>query len=402
MAVKKLGIIRLEKLLYYNKCLTSSNSYINWVISVAKEITSLGILAPIQQLSTDIRPTDYKYCLRLEDRLFKLPNVKGYVRVFLFSPLIALQIIRMRFKYKVVLCRIPEHGNLFILPLLRLLRFSIFIWLVGDRKEILKADFERRKRTIRIMIGYVVSRIIGIVENRYLAKYPVIANGSQLYDMTQKIKESMNGIISVVSSTMPQIDCICKVPKQILKKSIINLLYVGRVAPDKGLGDLIEAVKLCIEQKPRREVILKIVGWSSHNEEEKLRERIKYLSIGKNVELCGTKRYGEKLFEYYKNADIFVLPSHSEGTPRVLIEAMAFGLPIVATNVGGIPDVIEDRCNGILVNPREPIALSNAIVELIKNDDKYKTISQNNIEKAKKYSVDNLTKEMLKFIGKYV
>ncbi len=133
MKIKQLGIIRLEKLFYSDNCLTSNSSYINWIKVVAEEIESLGILAPIQLLGTAISP-ELQYCLRAEDTLFKLPDVKGYIRVFLLSPFIVLQIIRMRFKYRVVLCRIPEHGNLIVLPLLQLMGYRVFIWLVGNRK----------------------------------------------------------------------------------------------------------------------------------------------------------------------------------------------------------------------------------------------------------------------------
>ncbi len=153
------------------------------------------------------------------------------------------------------------------------------------------------------------------------------------------------------------------------------------------------------------EIETPVTSYHEHNKESsghKLIEKIKYFSLENNVELCGPKRYGEELFEYYRNTDIFVLSSHSEGTPRVLIEAMAFGSPIVATRVGGIPDIIEDGVNGILVEPREPISLANAIIDLIADDYKYKTISQNNISKAKNYTVDNLVKEMLKFISEHV
>lgn len=68
---------------------------------------------------------------------------------------------------------------------------------------------------------------------------------------------------------------------------------------------------------------------------------------------------------YYAVADVFVMSSHTEGSPMALMEAMAFGLPVVATAVGGIPDIVQNGINGYLVPPAEPEALRIAIEKVV-------------------------------------
>lgn len=87
------------------------------------------------------------------------------------------------------------------------------------------------------------------------------------------------------------------------------------------------------------------------------------------VHLAGMRPYGPDLFQHFVDADLFVLPSRSEGTPRVLVEARAFGCPVVATTAGGIPTSVTDGVDGVLVPPEDPDALADAIVRVLEDRD---------------------------------
>ena len=86
--------------------------------------------------------------------------------------------------------------------------------------------------------------------------------------------------------------------------------------------------------------------------------------------------------------DIFVLPSLNEGMGRVLVEAMAAGKPLIASNVGGIPDLVEDGCNGLLVPPGDSGGLADAIMRLIRNPDEAKKMGLRGKGMCERYGVD--------------
>ena len=98
-----------------------------------------------------------------------------------------------------------------------------------------------------------------------------------------------------------------------------------------------------------------------------IEKRVRELRLEENVELAGF--VPERLLPYYYNAaDYFVIPSSSgEGLPLVLLEAMACGLPVIVTTVGGIPEIIENMVNGVLVPPRNPEAMAEIISTLLSN-----------------------------------
>jgi glycosyltransferase involved in cell wall biosynthesis len=96
-------------------------------------------------------------------------------------------------------------------------------------------------------------------------------------------------------------------------------------------------------------------------EAERLRERVRALRLQEAFEFRGTRH---DVVDQLASFDIFVLPSFWEGHPIVLLEAMAAGLPVVASGIDGVREVLEDRRTGLLVPPADPMALAGAILEL--------------------------------------
>ena len=80
---------------------------------------------------------------------------------------------------------------------------------------------------------------------------------------------------------------------------------------------------------------------------------------------------------FYAAADVFALPSHSEGSPNVLLEAMAANLPIVATTVGGVPEIVENNESALLVPANDPSALASAIVSLLADKNLAERLTRN-------------------------
>jgi glycosyltransferase involved in cell wall biosynthesis len=141
-----------------------------------------------------------------------------------------------------------------------------------------------------------------------------------------------------------------------------NVLYLGYIGKLKGSFDLLDAA-FTIRSKGM-DMTIDLVGGALVPEElDQLREKIAALRLEDFVRLHPLA-YGREKLNFFQEANIFVYPSYNEGMPMAVLEAMACGLPIVASRVGGLPDLVQDGINGILVEPGKPEQLSSALCKL--------------------------------------
>lgn len=136
--------------------------------------------------------------------------------------------------------------------------------------------------------------------------------------------------------------------------------YVGRLSEEKGVGDLLAA--FAEQAKPHPTLRLVIVGEGPQRCQ--LERWVVDLGIHDRVVFAG---FQEDVSTWFRGMDIFVLPSLTEGTPMALLEAMAAGVPVVGTAVGGVPRLIRNGETGILVTPGRPGEIARAVEELIRN-----------------------------------
>ncbi len=144
----------------------------------------------------------------------------------------------------------------------------------------------------------------------------------------------------------------------------IRLLFVGYLYERKGVRYLLEALPV-LQKNGLTEVTLSIVGTGEQRKD--LEGLTKRLGIEDRVTFHGHVQNGPSLYEIFRRSDIFVIPSLGEGFPRVLYEAMANGLPIVTTNVSGIPHKMRHQETALLVPPRDLKALAGAIERLVRD-----------------------------------
>jgi glycosyltransferase involved in cell wall biosynthesis len=142
----------------------------------------------------------------------------------------------------------------------------------------------------------------------------------------------------------------------------LRLLFVGRYGERKGCYELIAA--LAQARAAGTEATLRFVGREEYDGEERvLRDDVEQFGVAAAVEFAGVKD-GPDLAECYAEAQVLCLPSRREGVPLVLLEAMSFGLPVIATPVGGIADYVAHEDNGLLVPPGDVDALAVSIAVL--------------------------------------
>ena len=143
------------------------------------------------------------------------------------------------------------------------------------------------------------------------------------------------------------------------------VLYVGRLAPVKGILPLLEAADIVTQSFEQIRFLL-IGPWQMSKKPEELNLERTNPHEAKNISWLGHLSWNE-LPQWYRRAAIFVMPSYFESFGISCIEAMAFGLPVVATLAGGLPEVVEDGVTGILVPPGDPQALAGAIIRLLRD-----------------------------------
>jgi glycosyltransferase involved in cell wall biosynthesis len=155
----------------------------------------------------------------------------------------------------------------------------------------------------------------------------------------------------------------------------------------KGHKELFEAM---VSLKERHPVHALIVGGGRRIDE--VRALAASLGLGEVVHFLGPRRDVPDLLNAM---DIFVLPSYSEGVSLALLEAMAAGLPVIATAVGGLTEVVRDGDNGLLIPPRDAGALAEALTRLLKSPDLAKKLGQNARKHVREhYSLDRLGREI--------
>jgi glycosyltransferase involved in cell wall biosynthesis len=145
----------------------------------------------------------------------------------------------------------------------------------------------------------------------------------------------------------------------------VTLLFLGWVGEAKGIFDLLDSVELLAHRG--HEFRLVVLGPEMRKGDmEKVRNVVADKALDGCTEILGERDRSE-VIEAYHAADVYVLPSHTEGLPLSILEAMAAGLPVVSTRVGAIPGVIEEGVNGFLVSPGDVVGLASAIEALIKD-----------------------------------
>lgn len=173
------------------------------------------------------------------------------------------------------------------------------------------------------------------------------------------------------------------------------VLFVGRLAEKKGVTYLIEAMKKVDD------AVLVIVG--KGDLEESLKQQAK--ALGDKVRFLGPKTHDE-LPEIYASADVFVAPSitagdgDKEGFGLVILEAMASGVPVVASRSGGIVDMIKDECNGLLCDEKDVERLSVNISRVLKDEELSAKLKEQAMETVHQYSYDNIAKRYHEIISR--
>ena len=294
------------------------------------------------------------------------------------------------------------------IPQMRFLGIVVF-WLKAlPLLKRLKPDMVHGQSTTTGIVGFLAKKLLKkpyVVYERgsevylpWLFKTPisklVLRRADVVIALTEDMKTEMQKIYSRDVAVIPNgidLESYEDLPTKEASRQRLALnnndkiiLFVGTLRPVKGLKYLIQAMNMVRQKDTKARLML--IGYGE--ERQSLEGLVKELDLGDRVTFVG-KVPNEKVPEYMAASDIFVLPSLSEGFPVVILEAMASGLPIVATKVGGLPEIVKDGENGFLVKPRGPEELADKVLALLENEELRRGMIRNNRNKVQQYSWEN-------------
>jgi len=159
------------------------------------------------------------------------------------------------------------------------------------------------------------------------------------------------------------------------------VLCAGRLSREKAQADFIEAVAFLRDTNPQIRARFVIAG--DGPDRQMLTDRARTLGVDDRVIFTGQI---SDLVPFYTMATLVVLPSHSEGSPNVLLEAMAAGLPIIATDVGGVPEIVANEKQALLVEKQNPLALAQAMARMLQDSQLRQRLAEAALQGASAYS----------------
>lgn len=233
-----------------------------------------------------------------------------------------------------------------------------------------------RDRFIQVFLFYN-----DLLFKNQIKKTDIIVNSSAL---AKKYREIAKTIGVAKTTTLSKRDFFEREDTCLGEK--INLLYTGRIDTAKGLFELMIAFADLKKQWPK--LHLNYVGWEDKPEkpvEMLLKAKARDLGVINSVTFHGRKKVGDELNAMYRMSDIYIIPSYHEGFPRTIWEAMANGLPVIASRVGSIPHYLINNQEAILIEPKSVNEIKDAVTSIINNEQLRRKI----IVSGKKLAIEN-------------
>lgn len=300
-----------------------------------------------------IKPKRLTICGR-----FFFQNIEQYYRRILSEKAQLLSTARELFdRHDLIIFRTPNPSAMLLARLAWKMKKPTVMLVAGN---VITQTKYATQRTIKAMIARFVSRRLRKMELNIAEKSALVAVwGRELLS----VYSGANSKIAVAAS--PSIS-----RHQIFRRddsctgSVIKLLRVSRVLPSKGIEYLLKAVASL--RSRGHDIRLDIAGGTDEQAYvDSLLALAHNSGISDYVKFHGQIEFGQPLFELFRNADIHIISSLGEGLPRCIAEARAFGLPTIATNVGGVPSVVHHEKDGLLIQPKNVEQIVNSVERII-------------------------------------
>jgi glycosyltransferase involved in cell wall biosynthesis len=259
------------------------------------------------------------------------------------------------------------------------LRKPICHWIVADPVTLLRMSARRGAVLDTLALLYALQDRFFTRLGRWLTRGALICNGRELAHLLASPRTT-----AIVSSTVRDDEFWSR--PDTCQGPAIRILFVGFLRPEKGVEYLLEAVPQLPSNIPWQ---LEIAGPRQFPHYcKKLDQIAAERGVSERIQWLGYVPNGPPLFERMRAADLLVLPTLSEGTPHVLVEARANSLPCISTTVGGVPSTVTDGHDALLVPPKDARALARAMERVIVDGALRRALIRNGLIAARLQTLD--------------
>lgn len=280
-----------------------------------------------------------------------------------------------------ILLRLPSPVAPIVLRLASRQDKPVALFIVSDLPELGRAKRGRSGIGVKGLLQLRAASLVDAVQLRLARGRLVFVTGSRL---EARYRRAAREVVSVVPSTITGDDLYRRAPEELVIHNPLRLLSVGRITAEKGIDVLLGAVAVLRRQGV--EVEVRVAGDGPAR--ERMQQLACELGLSHAVRFLGHVGDKKELHALFDWADVFLLPSLSEGLPKVLLEAMARSLPIIASDVGSVRDLITHGETGLLVPPADPGALADAIKSLAQRADIAQRIAAGAFREASEHRVE--------------
>jgi glycosyltransferase involved in cell wall biosynthesis len=330
----------------------------------AKKIQALGAVGELYVigLSQDSRPRRFTQGAEF----FLLPALRAHVlrllMLLLVAPLVVLW-VAARHRVDVIAAQSPYEGAVAVFV-------GRLLWLFGRRIAIVVEDHGNFEEILflvrRVWLPRLYRAVLQHTAGFALRHCDVIRTVSRYCSTHVRRFAPDKPILEFPAWT--DVDVFVDAAVRRDSKSLQHdVLYAGVLTPLKGIHHLVRAFGRIAEKWPDARLLV-VGGEENPGYARCLRTEVKNLDLGGRVVFTGRVPQRE-LAEHLRTARVLVLPSYTEGLPRVVMEALIVGTPVIATSVGGVPELIEDGMVGFLVQPGDEAGLAERLARLLEDDE---------------------------------
>jgi glycosyltransferase involved in cell wall biosynthesis len=325
--------------------------------------------------------------------LAPLPHFDGPAQFYPRLPLMIPRLLRFVRRVDLLHYRVPTPAAVFASAYARLFNRPEFVLVVGDLHALLPSmPYRGAKGFLWRAYTAFEERNVQRMADRALT----FANGEEL-----TVKHSRRGHVVIQTQTTTIDAGAVNTREDTCTGPRVRMLTVSRIDPRKGLRVLPEAVRLLVDRgvDATLDIVGGTVGGPGEEERRGIAEAARTLGVSDRVSLAGPVPL-DQLLPRYRGYDVFVLPTlPGEGVPRVLLEAMAAGLPVVTSRVSGIPSLVTHETNGLLFESPSASAVADGVARLVRDGALRRRLISHGYDTARAHTLEAQAARMMRDVS---